>query len=131
MRATTLLALATMFVPIARSPLAAQTAGSHLIVVQMVDKSGQYAFQPTTITAQHGDTVRFVQASTAPHNVDFKKAPKGARIAGQAGPYLIDHGAKYDLMIDGRFTDGTYQFVCDPHEGMGMTGTLVVGAAPK
>jgi plastocyanin len=109
------------------------TAGSHLITVQLIESPGsQYAFQPAAITAQRGDTVRFVQASGAPHDVDFKKMPKGAKItAGEAGPYLIDKGQSYNLVIDGRFVDGTYEFVCDPHEGVGMKGTLVVGAPHK
>jgi hypothetical protein len=30
--------------------------------------------------------------------------------------------------MDQRFADGAYAFVCDPHEGVGMQGTLTVGA---
>jgi plastocyanin len=109
-------------------PLAAQSK-SHLILVKMVDApNAQFAFQPSEIAAQRGDTVRFVQASTAPHNVAFRKSPKGAKLgAASTGPYLITPGQSYDLVIDQRFPDGTYNFVCDPHEGVGMRGTLTVG----
>jgi plastocyanin len=105
----------------------------HLVLVTMVDKpNGQFAFEPAAISAQHGDTVRFLQSSTAPHNVHFEKMPKGARLgAAASGPYLIGRGKAYDLVIDTRFVDGAYEFVCDPHEGVGMRGTLSVGTSEK
>jgi plastocyanin len=112
---------------------ASAQAGPHLILVQMVDKpNAQFAFEPAAIVAQHGDTVRFVQASTAPHNVHFVKTPKGAKLGSESsGPYVIGQGKTYDLVIDARFTDGAYQFVCDPHESVGMRGTLTVGPPTK
>lgn len=113
-------------------PLTAQSA-SHLIVVKMSDApGGQFAFQPAAISAQRGDTVRFVQASSAPHDVDFKKIPKGAKLGPESvGPYVMTPGQSYDLVIDGRFVDGVYEFVCDPHESVGMHGTLTVGQPSK
>ena len=112
-------------------PLPAQNA-SHVITVKMADApGGQFVFQPAAITAQRGDTVRFVQASSAPHDVDFKKVPKGAKLGAEStGPYVMTPGQTYDLVIDSRFVDGVYEFVCDPHESVGMHGTLTIGA-PK
>lgn len=106
-------------------------ATPHLILVKMVDKpNAQFGFEPATIAAARGDTVRFLQASSAPHNVHFEKTPKGAKLGSAAsGPYLIGQGKTYDLVIDARFTDGTYEFVCDPHESVGMRGTLTVGSS--
>jgi plastocyanin len=114
------------------SPARAQ-ATPHLIVVKMVDKPGsQFAFEPSAISAQRGDTVRFLQSSSAPHNVHFEKTPKGAKLgAATTGPYLIGTGKTDDLVIDARFTDGNYEFVCDPHESVGMHGTLTVGPPTK
>ena len=106
----------------------AQTA-PHMLVVKMIDKpNGQFGFEPATISAQTGDTIRFVQASTAPHNVHFTKTPTGVRL-GRAisGPYVMAANQSYDLILDTRFSAGTYQFVCDPHQTVGMTGTLTVG----
>jgi plastocyanin len=105
----------------------------HLIVVKMADATGgRFAFQPSDVIAQRGDTVRFVQVSSAPHDVAFRSRPKGARLGAAAtGPYLITPGQTYDLVIDGRFPDGAYEFVCDPHEGGGMKGTLTVRAPIK
>ncbi|MDQ2929915.1 MAG: plastocyanin/azurin family copper-binding protein [Gemmatimonadota bacterium] len=119
-----------LLVPAARS--SAQSA-PHLVLVKMVDKpNGQFAFEPAVISVQHGDTVHFLQSSSAPHNVHFEKTPKGAKLGAAAtGPYLIGLGKTYDLVIDTRFVDGAYQFVCDPHESVGMRGTLLVGTSAK
>ena len=102
----------------------------HLITVHLVDRSnGQFGFDPGTINAQRGDTVRFVQQSSAPHNVSFRTHPKDAKLGDAAvGPYLLNNGQTYDLVIDTRFPDGTYTFACDPHESVGMKGTLTVGS---
>lgn len=122
------LALAAM--ALAAPRLAAQTAPhGHLITVHLIDRpNGQFAFDPGTIDAQRGDTVRFIQTSSAPHNVSFRTHPRGANLGDAAvGPYLINNGQTYDLVIDARFADGAYSFACDPHESVGMHGALVVG----
>ncbi len=116
------------------APIAAAQGATHghLITVRLVDRpNGQFAFDPATINAQRGDTVRFVQQSTAPHNVSFRTHPKDAKLGDAAvGPYIINAGQTYDLVIDARFPDGTYTFACDPHESVGMKGTLVVASHP-
>jgi plastocyanin len=108
-------------------------AGPHVVLVKMVDKpNGQFAFEPAALTAQRGDTVRFLQSSTAPHNIHFRKMPKGAKLgAAASSPYLMGEGKKYDVVVDSRFVDGTYEFICDPHESVGMTGTLTVVTPAK
>jgi plastocyanin len=64
--------------------------------------------------------------------VHFTKTPKGARLgAATSGPYLMDASKTYDVVIDSRFADGAYEFVCDPHQSVGMTGTLTVGSGTK
>ena len=111
----------------------ASAQAGHLILVKMVDKpNSQFAFEPAAIVAQRGDTVRFVQASSVLHNVHFDKLPKGAKLGDAAtGPYIIGDGKTYDLIIDSRFVDGAYPFFCDPHQGVGMRGTLTVGPHTK
>ncbi len=127
-----LLTAAALLLMPALSQLRAQSA-AHLVVVKMVDQAGgHFAFEPATFSVQRGDTVRFVQSSTAPHNVHFKKTPKGAKLGSAAvGPYVITAGATYNLVVDARFVDGAYEFVCDPHESVGMQGTMTVGASAK
>ena len=114
------------------APLAAQNA-SHVVVVKMSDApGGQFVFQPVAVVAQRGDTLRFVQESSTPHNVAFRKTAKGSKLgSASTGPYLLTPGQTYDLVIDSRFTDGDYTFACDPHEGAGMHGSLTVGASSK
>ena len=110
----------------------AQTV-SHLVVVKMVDKpNGQFGFEPASFNAQNGDTIRFVQASSAPHNVHFTKTPKGAKLGPAAsGPYVMAANQSYDVVLDARFPAGTYEFICDPHQSVGMAGIMTVGAPAK
>ena len=107
----------------------ATSSGPHMIVVKLVDtgKPVPYAFEPAMAVAQRGDTLRFVEAAGVMHNVHFTKQAPGAKLGRAAtGPYLTTKGQTYDLVIDGRFTEGTYEYVCQPHEAIGMKGTLVV-----
>lgn len=126
MRAVAIAAL--LLTPAAVLAQAPTPAPAHVIVVKMVEISPtHYAFEPANITAEPGDTVRFVQASTVPHNVSFRSHPSGAKLGSAAvGPYVINKGDSYNLVIDGRFSVGTYKFACDPHEMMGMKGVLTV-----
>ncbi len=128
--------VATLFV--SSAVLVAQSvapAGAHVIVVKLVTKGGSapYGFAPSSLTAQKGDTVRFVEDAGVMHNVHFKSHPAGAKLgSATVGPYLTAKGQTYDVVIDARFTAGKYEFVCDPHEMLGMVGTLTVvsSAAP-
>ncbi len=99
-----------------------------VIVVKMVDVSAtEYKYVPSSVAASPGDTVRFLQTGTMPHNVQFKVAPDGANIDGiMVGPFLTSPNETYDLVIDDRFVAGEFPFVCTPHEALGMTGTLTI-----
>ena len=119
-----------------------QTAASthpHMVVIKLVEKGGAmpYAFEPAMTVAQRGDTVRFMNAVDVMHNVRFTKEAAGSKLGSAiTGPYLTAKGMTYDVVIDARFTDGSYAFVCDPHEMIGMKGRLIVSgakvaAAPK
>ena len=101
----------------------------HLITVSLIDRPGAkpFAFEPANFTAQRGDTLRFVQASTTMHNVHFKTLPKGAKLGAAAiGPYLTAKGQAITIVVDSRFVEGTYELICDPHELNGMHGFLTV-----
>ena len=113
----------------ANGQTASSSARPHTIVVKLVDKGGTmpYAFEPAIAVAQRGDTVRFIEGAGVMHNVHFTKQAPGAKLGRAAtGPYLTVKGQTYDLVIDGRFAEGTYEYVCQPHEAIGMKGTLVV-----
>jgi plastocyanin len=104
-------------------------SGPHMLVVKLVDKGGAmpYAFEPAITVAQRGDTVRFVETAGVMHDVHFTKQASGAKLGGAVtGPYLTTKGQTYDLVINARFAEGRYEFVCEPHEALGMKGTLVI-----
>ncbi len=106
------------------TPLHPQT-----ILVKLVNKAGPipFAFEPAIVVAHRGDTVRFIEDAGVMHNVHFTKQAPGAKLgAAASGPYLTTKGQTYDVVIDGRFAEGRYEYVCDPHAAIGMKGTLVV-----
>jgi plastocyanin len=115
------------------APMRAQSApatGGHLVIVKLVTRAGSipYAFEPASVTAQVGDTLRFIEDAAMLHNVRFTSHPRGSKLgAATTGPYLTTKGQTYDLLVDGRFTEGHYDFVCDPHATLGMHGELTVG----
>jgi len=97
-------------------------------VVKMVDVSvTEYVFEPAEITVKPGDTVKFEQTSSTPHNVEFRVVPEGSDPGDQKmGPYLNAPGDTYEVVIDDRFVLGEHNFVCTPHEFMGMVGKIIV-----
>lgn len=118
-------------------PATAQApAGGHTLVVEMKD----FAFSPAQLVVTYGDTVRFLQTTATPHNVEFVEVPDGTRLgqpvaataAGawmtppRMGPFLITKGQAYELVITDAFSEGTHEYVCTPHVSMGMRATLVV-----
>src|SRR5665213_3031398 len=89
--------IATLFA--ASAPVFAQNSApssGHVIVVKLVVKGGSvpFGFEPASITAQNGDTVRFVEEAGVMHNVHFKSHPSGAKL-GTAGLRL-----EVDVMQD-------------------------------
>jgi plastocyanin len=110
------------------------TSKPHTIVIALVERPGAmpFAFEPASFSAHRGDTLRFVQAASAMHNVHFKTQPKGAKLGSAAmSQYLTTKGQSYTLVVDSRFVDGTYEIVCDPHETIGMHAMLSVVGAPS
>ena len=107
----------------------APAARPHVITVKLIERTGAkpFAFDPLNFTAQRGDTLRFVQATETMHNVHFKTQPKGAKLGSNfSSPYLTAKGQTFTVVIDSRFTDGTYEIMCDPHELIGMHAFLTV-----
>lgn len=108
----------------------AQTAvdGVPVVTVRMVDKSAtEYAFEPADITVELGTLIRFELVGSIPHNVEFKNGPSGTDLGdARMGRFLLAKGQTYEVMIDARFAVGTHDYVCTPHEMMGMKGTITV-----
>ena len=106
-----------------------------VITVRMLDDGGSYRFEPAQLDVRRGDIIRFEQAGVMPHNVEFVRntVPAGVDLKGTwIGQFLVAKGETYDVVVDDRFTDGAYDFVCSPHAALGMTGTITVrGAAGR
>lgn len=129
----------------APAPAGAQETEGRTVIVEMVD----FGFKPANVTVRPGDVVRFVNTTTSPHNVEFRDVPEGARLGddyvvpveeigtraatfppARMGPYLLQKGETYEFIITDAFVSGTYDYVCTPHEAMGMKAELEVLKAP-
>jgi plastocyanin len=90
----------------------------------------QSSFTPASVTIAAGDTVHWTNPNVITHTVTFDpaKAATASNVALPAGVAPFDSG---DLEEDGNFSHtftvkGTYKYVCQYHEAMGMTGTVIV-----
>lgn len=112
----------------AQGALAGDVRGPQTLEVRMVDKGPtQFVFEPADITVRLGDRVVWVQTGVMPHNVEFAEAPEaGSLEAIPSSPFLTTRGQTFELVIDGRFAPGVYTYICTPHVGMGMKGTIEV-----
>lgn len=121
--------LLAVFLAPAAAP-AQENGDRDVVVVKMIEKSAtSYAFSPSEVTVERGQTLRFVQEGQVPHNVEFKDPPDESRLDGiRMGPFLMGRGETYEIRIDERFSEGTYDYICTPHVTMGMTGKIVVRA---
>ena len=98
-----------------------QTQDEGEVVVVSVD-STNLRFSPETITIFEGDSVRFFwSGELLAHNAVEENG-------------LFDSGDT-SRNVDYTYTfkigeNGTYTYVCEPHESLGMVGTIIVQSAP-
>lgn len=79
-------------------------------------------FSPSSVTVTEGDTVRFFWSGQAlPHN-DVER--DGLFDSGEP-ERNVDYSFTFEVG-----TNGTYEFVCEPHESVGMIGQITVEPAP-
>jgi plastocyanin len=138
-------AVALAFGTPAPAPAQEPDAEAGVVVIEMVD----FGFKPAKVTVRPGDVVRFVNMTNTPHNVEFRDVPEDARLGAdyvvpveesrtrtapptpdRMGPYLLHKGDTYEFSITDAFVAGIYDYVCTPHEAMGMTGELEVRKPP-
>ena len=97
-------------------------------------------FLPAETRARAGDTVRFINQSGGPHNIQFfadsiseaaRKLLEGAMRGGEdkigpvSSPMLVLEDETYEIAVPA-LEPGRYPFVCLPHHGSRMLGVLVV-----
>ena len=91
-----------------------QETETHVVTVD----STNLRFNPSTVTLNEGDTLRFVWGGQAlPHN---SVEENGVFDSGDPERDL-DFGHVFDYD-----SAGTYNFFCEPHESVGMLGTVTV-----
>lgn len=95
-------------------------------------------FVPGLTVARAGDTLRFINQTGGPHNIQFfadsmpeaarvllERAMPGVKIAPLSSPLLITENDVYEIAVPA-LGPGRYPFVCLPHFGSRMLGTLQV-----
>ncbi|MFB9804354.1 plastocyanin/azurin family copper-binding protein [Haladaptatus pallidirubidus] len=91
-----------------------------------VGPGGELVFEPAELQISPGTTVEWVWESDT-HNVIPTSQPDGAGWEGSGSESeTFDTGHTYSHTFD---TEGSYEYVCIPHESAGMTGTITVGSS--
>ncbi len=119
------------------TPAAEATQGAVHEVQMVLTDAGEYKYIPEALTIKVGDTVRWINASGGPHNVQFTvgEVPEGAeavlneamanRMGTMNGQLLMAPNAVYEISFEGAPV-GEYAYVCTPHVMLGMVATLTV-----
>ena len=104
------------------------TGTGTIIAVEMNDS---LRFAPTGITIKAGDTVEWRNTGSVSHTVtaDPGRAPGSKNIELPAGAETFDSGwVKGGQVFRYTFSKpGVYRYICLPHEGARMFGTVIVG----
>jgi plastocyanin len=95
-----------------------------------IDMTDALEFSPEQVTVSVGGTVTWENPSTVVHTAtgdpDAVADPDNVELPDGAEPFdsgFVQPGDSFSHT----FTEpGTYQYVCIPHEGVGMIGTIVV-----
>ncbi len=123
--------------PAGDTPAAEATPGAVHEVQMVLTDAGEYKYIPDELTIKVGDTVRWINVSGGPHNVQFTagEVPDGAEevlnaaMANRMGPMNGQLLMALDAVYEISFADapvGEYGYVCTPHVMLGMTATLTV-----
>lgn len=107
----------------------ARATGTGTIIA--VETNDNLRFAPTEITIKAGVTVEWRNTGSVSHTVtaDPGRAPGSKNIALPAGTEIFDSGwVKGGQVFRYTFSEpGVYRYICLPHEGARMFGTVIVG----
>ena len=96
----------------------------------VVDMNDQLAFEPKEIEVAAGEKVTWKNVGKVAHTVtaDKSKAADPALVSIPAGTKDWDSGfvAEGESFSRSFRKRGTYRYICIPHEGAGMVGSIVV-----
>ena len=120
MRALLVLSVLVVLTAGFQGDIAPQSEDSQTVVISV--DSTNLRFSPSQVTITEGDTVRFFWSGQAlPHNA---VEANGVFDSGEPAR-AVDYAYTFE-----RGSNGTYDFVCEPHESMGMVGQITVEPAP-
>ncbi len=108
-------------------PAQTQPAGGNIVIVDMNDR---LKFVPNGLRVKVGDTVEWRNIGSYPHTItaDPGLASNRENIALPAGiqPFSSKRVRANQTYRYTFAKAGTYRYVCLPHEGAGMLGTVIV-----
>jgi plastocyanin len=121
--------------PAAGGAATAQQPTGQTHTVRMIGDGSTYKFDPANLTIKSGDAVKWVMVSGGPHNVAFQNVPQAASAqlsanmpnqqAPLSSPMLMQPNEDYTVSFAG-VPAGSYNYICTPHQAMGMKGTITV-----
>lgn len=128
----------------AAAPATTTTAGTQAAMapitgktheVRMVGDGQTYKFEPANLTIKQGDGVRWIMVSGGPHNVAFTGVADAAKSQLMANmpnqmkeltsPMMMNANENYTASF-ANVPTGKYNYVCEPHAAMNMTGSITV-----
>lgn len=101
-------------------------AASPHVIVKLGSDSGALIFEPKVTSIKVGDTVDFVNNVGFPHNLVFDPDAVPAGVDASALSHADLFNAKGEVAAVKFETAGTYGFYCEPHQGAGMEGQVIV-----
>ena len=113
-------ALFALFLLICSTGLASAQGPANDVIVTV--DSTNLRFNPSEVTLEEGQAVRFVWGGQAlPHNA----VEDGGLFDSGEPARDVDYRFEFEVGMA-----GSYQFVCEPHESVGMVGLIIVEPAP-
>lgn len=106
------------------TPSSTPTGTATAAVTVEVAPDGQLRFDPETAEIQVGESVRWIWRGDG-HNVTPGTIPDGATWDGSEGSPGETHDAGHEY-VHAFETAGTYEYYCDPHRSLDMTGAVEV-----
>mmetsp|Transcript_32687 Transcript_32687/g.32407 ORF Transcript_32687/g.32407 Transcript_32687/m.32407 type:complete len:148 (+) Transcript_32687:20-463(+) len=105
----------------------ALTLAAHAdVTVKLGADSGALVFEPATVTVKSGEAIVFKNNAGFPHNVVFDEdnVPAGVNADAISRDDLLNApGESFSVKLT---TPGEYGYFCEPHQGAGMVGTIIV-----
>ncbi|KAG1661846.1 hypothetical protein FOA52_011613 [Chlamydomonas sp. UWO 241] len=111
---------------VAVSTMALSFAAHADVLVDLGSSTGALVFEPSTILAKAGEPITFTNNAGYPHNVVFDEdeVPAGVDADALSHEELLNApGEKFSVTLT---KPGTYGIYCEPHQGAGMVGRIVV-----